>query len=101
MRSTVLRQPKKNQMIYADATLKNLLNHFDLPHLNKYKLIKIVFASRFILESIGIVVETTEETWLDAMLEKFKGGFPTTREFSVYARSTLKDVNPQDGRMMC
>lgn len=30
---------------------------------------KIKFASRSILESIGVVVETTEETWLDTMLE--------------------------------
>lgn len=57
---------------------------------------RIELASRFILESIGIVVEATEETWLDAMLEKFKGSFATTREFSAYARSTLKDVNPQN-----
>lgn len=58
---------------------------------------RIEFASRFILESIGIVVETSEETWLDAMLEKFQGSFPTTREFSAFARSTLKGINPQDG----
>jgi len=58
---------------------------------------RIEFASRFILESIGIVVESTEETLLDAMLEKFNGGFPTTKVFSDYARSTLKDANPQDG----
>ncbi len=58
---------------------------------------RIEFASRFILENIGIIVETTEETRLDAMLEKFKGKFPTTREFSAYARSTLKDIDPQDG----
>jgi hypothetical protein len=58
---------------------------------------RVEFASRFILESIGVVVETSEETWLDAMLEKFTSGFPTTREFSAYARSTLKDVNAQDG----
>ncbi len=32
------------------------------------------------------------------MLKKFKGGFPTTREFSEYARSTLKDINLQDGQ---
>ncbi len=31
------------------------------------------------------------------MLENFKGIFPTTREFSAYARSTLKDIVPQDG----
>ena len=58
---------------------------------------RIEFASRFILESIGVVVESTEETWLDAMLENFKGSFPTTRVFSAYARGTLKDINPQDG----
>jgi len=58
---------------------------------------RIEFASRFILESIGVVVETSEETWLDIMLEKFKGSFPTTKDFSAFARSTLKDINPQDG----
>ena len=58
---------------------------------------RIEFASRFILESIGVVVDTSEETWLDTMLGKFKGSFPTTREFSAFARSTLKDINPQDG----
>jgi hypothetical protein len=58
---------------------------------------RIEFASRFILESIGVVVETSEETWLDVMLEKFKGSFPTTKEFSAFARSTLRDINPQDG----
>ena len=55
---------------------------------------RIAFASRFILENIGVVVEVSAETYLAAMLEKFKGKFPTTREFSAYARSTLKDLNP-------
>ncbi len=59
---------------------------------------RIEFASRFILESIGIAVQVTEETWLDKILEKFNGTFPTTREFSSFARSTLPDVNPQDGQ---
>lgn len=54
---------------------------------------RIEFASRFILENIGVVVETSADTYLDAMLENFKGKFPTTREFSAYARSTLKDLS--------
>ena len=58
---------------------------------------RIEFASRFILENIGIAVEATEETCLDDILSKFGGGFPTTREFSAYARSTIPDINPQDG----
>lgn len=57
---------------------------------------RIEFASRFILESIGVVVETSAESYLDVMLSKFKGKFPTTRDFSAYARSTLKDVDPRD-----
>ncbi len=59
--------------------------------------VQVVFVSRFILESIGVIVETVEETWLDTMLEKFGEVFPTTRDFSAYARSTLRNVNPQDG----
>lgn len=58
---------------------------------------RVEFASRFILDSIGVIVEEVEETYLDSMLAKFNGGFPTTREFSAYARTTLNDVNPQDG----
>jgi len=58
---------------------------------------RIEFASRFILESIGVTVEATEETWLDDILSNFNGGFPTTREFSSYARSTIPDITPQDG----
>jgi hypothetical protein len=54
---------------------------------------RIEFASRFILESIGISVEATEEKSLDEMLSKFSGRFPTTNEFSAYARSTLKGID--------
>lgn len=58
---------------------------------------RIEFASRFILENIGIVVETEEKNFLDEMIGKFGQSFPTTRVFSSYARSTLKDINPLDG----
>lgn len=57
---------------------------------------RIEFASRFILENIGISVEASEDTYLDDMLNRFAGRFPTTREFSAYARSTLKDLSAQD-----
>lgn len=59
---------------------------------------RIAFTSRFILENIGIEIEEPlKETFLDNMLAKFKNGFPTTREFSAYARSTL-DVRSRDGQ---
>lgn len=57
---------------------------------------RVEFASRFILESIGISVEANEETLLDDMLKKFGNKLPPTRIFSGYARSTLPDINPLD-----
>lgn len=53
---------------------------------------RIEFASRLVLENIGIEVEIAEDTLLDDMLERFGGNFPSTREFSAYARSTISDV---------
>lgn len=57
---------------------------------------RVGFAATFILESIGIVVEKTQDSFLDTMLDKFGGTFPATREFSSFARSTLPDVSPLD-----
>jgi len=58
---------------------------------------RVEFTSRFILENIGITVRASEDTWLDDMLVRFNSKFPTTKIFSAYARSTLPDVNAQDG----
>lgn len=57
---------------------------------------RIEFASRLILENIGIYTETTAYNWLDDMLTKFNGEYPSTNIFSEYARSTLPDLNPCD-----
>jgi hypothetical protein len=57
---------------------------------------RIEFASRFILENIGVTVETDEKAFLDEMLAKFGGQFPPTREFSAYSRGTLRDVSAKD-----
>ena len=58
---------------------------------------RVEFTSRFILENIGITVRASEDTWLDDMLVRFNSKFPTTKIFSEYARSTLPDVDVQDG----
>lgn len=55
---------------------------------------RIGFAATFILESIGVEVEQTHDSYLDVMLERFGGGFPPTRDFSAFARETLPDVSP-------
>jgi EcoRII C terminal len=52
--------------------------------------LKLEFASRYILEQLGVEIEETDENYLDQMLRRFGGTFPTTRLFSEYARSTLR-----------
>lgn len=57
---------------------------------------RIEFASRVILESIGVEVEIAENSFLDEMLNRFGAKFPTTKDFSAYARSTLKGISAKD-----
>lgn len=64
---------------------------------------RLAFTSRIILEQIGVEVEAVEDTYLDDMISRFDGKFPSTLEFSNYARSTLKDINPMadpDGALL-
>ena len=57
---------------------------------------QVGFAARFILEELGVEIEEPEAGRLDELLEHFKGIFPTTAEFSGFARSTLPKINPRD-----
>lgn len=58
--------------------------------------IKLQYASRLILEQIGIIQNDETDDFLDMMLEQFNGKFPTTRIFSAFARSTVLHLDPRD-----
>lgn len=58
--------------------------------------IRMEFASHSILEQIGIEAEVQDENFLETMLEKFHGKFPTTRVFSEFARGTVNGLCAQD-----
>jgi hypothetical protein len=51
------------------------------------------FAVRYILDELDISVEEPEIDALDAIIEKFGTKFPTTRNFSEIARSSLAHVS--------
>lgn len=56
---------------------------------------QIELVARSILEQIGIEYEDdSEKSYLEPMLMEFQGKFPTTKEFSAYARKTIPDVDP-------
>lgn len=57
---------------------------------------RVAFASRFILEEIGIQVIASEDTHLEKMIDRFGLKFPPTKVFSEYARSTLSNISVKD-----
>jgi hypothetical protein len=64
---------------------------------------EVDFASRFILDELGIEVEETEAAQLDSLIVEFDGIFPTTKKFSEFSRKTVKNVDPlndPDGTLM-
>lgn len=59
--------------------------------------IMLGFVGNQILEAIGVEVEESNDQFLDLLLQRFKGVFPKTKDFSEFARSTLPDVSAKDG----
>lgn len=50
-----------------------------------------------VLETLGIAAEPeADANYVPVILERFGGQFPTTQEFSAFARETLKEVSPTD-----
>lgn len=51
--------------------------------------IPLNFASRIIIEELGIEVEVPDDNLLDVLLSRFSGKFPKTAEFSAFARQSV------------
>ncbi len=57
---------------------------------------KVGLTANFILEEIGIEPRYAFDSFLDEMLSKFGGEFPSTEVFSEFARSKVADVSSFD-----
>ncbi len=51
---------------------------------------KVAFTARMVLYNIGIQPQNEKEDYTDILVERFGGAFPTTKEFSEFARSTVE-----------
>jgi hypothetical protein len=56
--------------------------------------IKLNFAGKYILNSLGFELDDTEPDFLDLILKTFGDQFPSTALFSNFARSTVNNVSP-------
>lgn len=55
---------------------------------------RVEFTARMILQRIGVELPQIRVDYTDMLVERFGRAFPTTREFSEFARSTVTDVDP-------
>jgi hypothetical protein len=66
--------------------------------------IRADFVHRMLIERLGIETEPeTMDELLTAMLGRFSGGFPPTKEFSAFSRESLKEISAvedPDGALM-
>jgi hypothetical protein len=53
------------------------------------------WASRWILDELGILAEEPVGDWLEMMLDQFDGRFPATREFSTFAMRHSGAIDPR------
>jgi hypothetical protein len=81
----------ESQLIWL-FNLSSNLEGFDAKIFEDQEDKELDYASKFILEELGIEVEETDENFLDLIFEKFGKAFPPTYAFSVFARSTLPEV---------
>lgn len=57
---------------------------------------RLDFAARYVLDELGIDLQEPEVDAIDPLIARFGTTFPTTREFSAFARQTLSEVSPLD-----
>lgn len=66
---------------------------FDMKFEHDFESKTVGFASRLVLENIGLDIGWVDDTHLDEMLTKFHGEFPTTLQFSAFSRSKCRGVD--------
>lgn len=62
---------------------------------------QLSFVERLILETLGIEAAETDERFLDALIGAFGESFPTTQEFSSFARESLNGQIPPENDADC
>ena len=69
---------------------------FSLQEIDEAHNVELDFATRYILDELGIEPEEPEAGKLDELIERFDLAFPTTRVFSAFARASLPEVSAAD-----
>ncbi|MEO1989242.1 MAG: type II restriction endonuclease [Martelella sp.] len=82
----------QNQLLWLFGMESQPDLHFEVQEISGNQDAELDFTVRYILDELGIEPEEPEADALDALIERFGMKFPTTREFSALARTSLPDV---------
>lgn len=82
----------EKQMLWL-FQLEQLENRFIIKEFQKDHL-DLNFAGKYIVQSLGIEVKDKSNIDLQTILNKFGNSFPSTIDFSKYARDSVRDVSP-------
>jgi hypothetical protein len=83
----------ENQLLWLFGIAEGHVDAYAIAPEARADEVQLAFASRYVLEQLGIDLETDSVDYLDEMLSLFGGRFPGTRVFSEFARSTLDDID--------
>lgn len=87
----------ENQLLWLFGVPAQIDTNFEYREFQDNEDTAVDFASRYILDELGIEIEEPEADRMDALLERFNSIFPKTAVFSNFVRETLPEVNPLDG----
>lgn len=86
----------QNQLLWLFSLPQQPDFDFSLQKIDEKHNVELDFATRYILEELGVESEEPEAARLDELIERFGLVFPTTRIFSEFARASLPEVSAAD-----
>lgn len=85
----------ENQLLWLFGVNNEISFNFNFQSIADGHDPKVDFAVRYILEEMGIEIQEPDSVLLDNLIEPYiDKGFPTTKEFSILARKSVKDSCP-------
>ncbi len=83
----------ESQMIWLFGLTSIQQNRYEIQIIEQKEQFQIDYIKNTILPLLQIEIDLYDENLLDLMIDKFNESFPSTREFSSFANSTLKNLN--------
>lgn len=80
----------ESQLLWAFDINKDIGDQFTIKKIEKENDIELNFAFRHIFDELGIEIKEKADEYLDLLIKEFGNNFPTTRQFSAFARNTFQ-----------